>query len=152
MAEIWESPPSPDAVRAAVAETGDPELAAWTARPGSFVLRPAERQGSRTALFHVVLVEVPHAMGFLVAVDPASGRVTVTSGRPEAVRRVIATDPALGDPASVWELIRGGAAQGDLVDAARTGEGYEFRVRDRDTGEVGGWAFSPSATSWTPVG
>lgn len=161
MDQEWD--PSPEAVRDAVASTGDPELASLTTSADSFVLRPASLQGGQMQLFNVVLLDVPHPMGFLIAVDRSTGRAVVTSGRPDAVRQVIATDPRLGEPSAVWELIRVPPMDGDLLEAALaegedvldTGAGrrYEFRVRDRDTGVVQRWALSFSArgSTWERV-
>ncbi|MGH3801619.1 MAG: hypothetical protein ACRDTD_16100 [Pseudonocardiaceae bacterium] len=163
MTGIGEWDPSPEAVRDAVASTGDPEIASLTASVDSYVLRPASLQGGQMQLFNVVLLNVPHPMGFLLAVDRSTGRAVVTSGRPDAVRQVVATDPGLGKPSAVWELIRVPPMDGDLLEAALAqGEDvsdpgasrrYEFRVRDRDTGAVQRWALllSDRGSAWERV-
>jgi len=159
MGDVDVPEPSPDAVRDAVTATGDPELAALTAEPGSYVLRPAPRQGERTRLFHVMPVATAHPMAFMIAVDGDSGRATVTTGRPDAVREVVAADPALRTPDAVWELIRdeqhGGLVAAELAGGAAGGEGrYEFRVRDRDTDGVVRWRLQLSGhgSTWQRAG
>lgn len=162
MTGIGERDPSPEAVREAVASTGDPELASLTASAGSYVLRPASLQGRRMKLFNVVLLDVSHPMGFLLAVDRSTGKAVVTSGRPDAIRQVVATDPGLGEPSAVWELIRVPSRDGELLEDALAHEDasdldadrrYEFRVRGRETGTVQRWALSLSnrGSTWKRV-
>ena len=141
--------PPDEVVRDAVASTGDPELASLTASPSSYVLRPAEVQGEHTRLFNVVLLEVPHAMGFLLAIDDATGIAIVTSGQPDSVCRLIASDPVLAEPSTVWSLIRGAGVDGQLIDAALVDHHYEFRIRDRDTGDIERWVLSLSHAGCT---
>jgi hypothetical protein len=152
-----ESEPSHASVRDAVVATGDPELALWTDSAQSYVLRPARPQGEKFQLFHVVLVDVPHAMGFLLAVDRATGRARVTSGEPDAVREVVDADPSLAEPAVVWDLVRAPPRDGELLEATSTpadDRRYEFRVRDRETGEIQRWALSLSdrGSTFGPAG
>jgi hypothetical protein len=147
--------PSPETVRDAVAATGDPELAALVPTRESFVLRTAPRQGDRVGLFLVVPVEVAHPLAFMIAVDARSSRATVTTGRADAVREVLAADPSLRAPDAVWDLIRDerhGALEAAEV-VAGPGEGadrYEFRARDRDTGDVARWRLelSDAGSTW----
>ena len=75
--------PSDETVREALATHGDPELSRLTSGDGSFVLRPASTQGERFALYHVILVEVPHPMSVMLAAS--EDETLITSGRPEAV-------------------------------------------------------------------
>jgi hypothetical protein len=125
--------PSHEQVRRAVQATGDPELLALTSRPEAYVLRPAAMQAREFDVFHVVLVEVAHATGFVLASRP--GDVRVTSGQPRNVAAVLAADPGLGDPGAVWELVRDPPLDGELIDAERTAPGrYAFHIRDRVSG------------------
>jgi hypothetical protein len=131
------SEPTDDAVRAAIAAYDDPEITRLTADPGSFVLRPVSVQGDRFALYHVILLEVPHPMSVLLAVD--GDDAVITSGRPRVVAEIVERDPSLGEAATVWDLIRGGPVDGHLQDASSADAVYEFAVRDDKTDELRRW-------------
>jgi hypothetical protein len=135
--------PSDRTVRDAIAAYGDPEISRLTAGEHSFVLRPASTGGERFATYHVILVEVPHPMSVMLA---ATGdEAVITSGRPEIVADVVERDPGLRDAATVWDLIRGGPADGRLEEAELAGPGrYEFTVRDDATGERTRWRLTLS--------
>ena len=127
--------PSDEAVRRAVAATGDPQLAALIAGPGSYVLRPARLTGHQLAFFNVIALNVAHSAGFLLAFDPRSGRTEVTSRRPGAVAWVLSLEPGLAAPEIVWELIREQSIPQRLIGAHldgtnESGRRYLFDVED----------------------
>ncbi|MGH2947768.1 MAG: hypothetical protein ACRDPC_16205 [Solirubrobacteraceae bacterium] len=155
MSGLSDTEPSHQSVREAVTATGDAELDSLIDSAESYVLRPARLQGDVFALFHVVLLEVSHPMGVLLAVDRGTGRALVTSGEPDAVREVVAADPGLAEPHAVWELVRSPPMDGELLDAVSIRPGrYEFRVRDRETGAVRRLALSLSdrGSTWREAG
>jgi hypothetical protein len=129
---------SDQTVREAIAAYGDPELSRLTAGDGSFVLRPADVGGERFALFHVILIEVPHPMSVMLAASEDEARIT--SWRPGVVAELLERDPALRDANTVWQLIRGGPLDGHLEDAELAEPGrYEFTVRDDTTDALDRW-------------
>ncbi len=134
------SEPSDATVREAIAAQGDPELSALTAGESSFVLREASAQGDRFSLYHVILVEVPHPMSVMLAVD--EDRTVVTSERPEVVAEIVDADPALREPETVWDLIRGGPMNGRLEAASADAGTYAFTVRDDATDALSRWRFT----------
>jgi hypothetical protein len=135
--------PSDETVRQAIAAYGDPELSRLTSGDGSFVLRPASAEGESFALYHVILIEVPHPMSVMLAAS--EGEALITSGRPAVVADVVARDPGLRDAAAVWDLIRGGPLDGHLQESGLAGPGrYEFTVRDDATDEVSRWRLTLS--------
>jgi hypothetical protein len=130
--------PSDETVREAISGYGDPELSRLTAIDSSFVLRPAEVNSERFALYHVILVEVPHPMSVMLAAS--QDKAQITSCRPAVVAELLERDPALRDATIVWQLVRGGPLDGHLQDAELTGSGrYEFTVRDDATDELNRW-------------
>ena len=139
--------PSEEAVRAAVAATGDDQLVALFAGPGSFVLRPAAVDGAQLRIFEVIALRVAHAAGIRIAYDPSSGRTEVVSGRPAAVAWVLSGEPGLARPDSVWELIREPSVGSELVTAESEGSGagrdYRFEVRE-PSGESVRWVLTLS--------
>jgi hypothetical protein len=127
--------PSDEAVRSAVAATGDPQLGALIAGPGSYVLRPATLTGHQLAFFDVIALNVAHSAGFLLAFEPRSGRTQVTSQRPDAVGWVLSLEPELATPEIVWELIREPSMPQRLIEAhldemSESGRRYLFDVED----------------------
>lgn len=139
--------PSEESVRAAIAATGDVQLVALFAEPGSFVLRPAAVDGEQLRIFEVIALGVAHAAGVRIAYDPSSGRTEVVSGRPAAVAWVLSEDPGLAGPESVWALIREPSVGTELVTAESEGSGagreYSFEVRE-PPGETVRWVLTLS--------
>jgi hypothetical protein len=136
--------PSDVAVRSAVAATGDPQLQALIAAPASYVLRPSNLTGQSLTFYHVILVNVAHPVGFLIAFDPESGRTEVTSQRPEAVIWVVSAEPELA-PEGVWELVRDPSSQQRLIEAHVEEDGaarrYFFDV-EQDLKAVTRWSLT----------
>jgi hypothetical protein len=139
--------PSDETVRDAVAATADPQLGALIAGPKSYVLRLAKLAGRRLAFFHVILLNVAHPAGFLLAFDPRSGRTEVTSQRPDAVAWVLSLEPELAAPETVWELIREPSTPQRLIKAHLEDSGdsdarrYLFDVED-GSGLSARWSLS----------
>jgi hypothetical protein len=137
--------PSDEAVRSAVAVAGDVQLGALIAGPGSYVLRPADLAGQQLRFFHAILVNVAHPAGFLLAVDPRSGRTEVTSQRPSAVAWVLSLEQELAAPEIVWELIREPSTPQRLIRAEIDETGAERRYLfdvERDAGRTARWSLS----------
>jgi hypothetical protein len=143
-------------IEAAITATGDPALAGLTSEPGSYVLRRLALQGETVELLTLVFVEVAHPMSVILATDRQTGRARVTSGQPDAVREVVASDPSLAAPAAVWELIRPFGTDAHLINA-RFGENaadgsrlrYVFDVRSRDEETVETWTLTLAAGTST---
>jgi hypothetical protein len=101
--------PTHEQIAEAVAETGSPELAAWTRTPESYVLRRSTLVNLENhSIWFVIPADAPHPVS--VTVCASEDEAIVTTQRPIGVARVIAGEPALhGSPelaAAVVELIR----------------------------------------------
>jgi hypothetical protein len=139
--------PSDEAVRRAVAATSDVQLRALIAGPGSYVLRPADLAGQQLRFFHAILLNVAHPAGFLLVVDPRSGRTEVTSQRPNAVAWVLSLEQELAAPDIVWELIREPSTPQRLIRAEVNGTGAERRYLfdvEQGSGPNARWSLSLS--------
>ncbi|MEU5903038.1 hypothetical protein ABZ780_01555 [Micromonospora sp. NPDC047467] len=69
--------PTEEAVRAAAAASGDAELIALVAAPGSFLLRKRADEDSKQDVYDLLVVNASHPPLFRVAVDRQSGSVTI---------------------------------------------------------------------------
>jgi len=139
--------PSDDAVRRAVAATGDVQLRALIAEQGSYVLRRADLAGRRLRFFRAIVSNVAHPAGFLLAFDARSGRAEVTSQRPNAVAWVLSMEPELAAPDVVWELIREPSTPQRLIRAEIDETGAEGRYLfdvEQASGPNGRWRLSLS--------
>ena len=137
--------PSDEAVRRAVAATGDVQLRSLIAGPGSYVLRPADLTGRRLTFFRAILLNVAHSAGFLIAFDPPSGQTEVTSQRPSAVAWVLSLEPELAAPQIVWELVREPSTAQRLIRADADETGAERRYvfdAEQGSGRTARWSLS----------
>jgi hypothetical protein len=97
------STPHHDEIVAAVAETGDAELASWVEQPGDYVVSPVALDAERHAFFSLTPVPADHPIGVLL-VRGAEG-LAVASGRPEVVWRVLRSEPTLRGPDDIVALL-----------------------------------------------
>ncbi len=97
------SAPRHDEVVAAVAATGDTEVAGWVEDPAGYVLVPVDLGAEHHELFAIVPVAADHPTGVLLA--RGDDGIAVTSGRPDVVWQVLRAEPALRTPDDVVALL-----------------------------------------------
>ena len=97
------SAPSHEEVVAAIAETGDVELASWVEDPADYVTSPVLLDAERHEFFALMPVTVDHPVGVLL-VRGEEG-VAVTSGRPGVVWSVLRSEPALRGPGDIVAML-----------------------------------------------
>jgi hypothetical protein len=97
------SAPRHDEVVAAVAATGDTELADWVADPASYVLVPVDLGAAHHRFVALTPVAADHPIGVLLACGDDD--VAVTSGRPDVVWQVLRAEPALRTPEELVALL-----------------------------------------------
>jgi hypothetical protein len=82
-------------VLAAVAATGDPEIASWVEQPDDYAILPTEIPGlAAHRVVQIVPGHTSHPMGFYLAVDK-KGAGAVLSDQPDAVGRLVWSEPDL---------------------------------------------------------
>jgi hypothetical protein len=144
--------PDHEDVMAAVAD--DPEVAAWAADPDGYVLVPVSLPNAEHDFFALTPVAASHPIGVLLAREPDGGALTLTSGRPDAVWRLLRNDPALVDPDTIvavlapsWDVLEyvGPGSPTPVVPEAG-GWRCDLLVRDATGGQVERWRVLLSET------
>ncbi len=110
------SAPRHDEVVAAVAATGDTEVAEWVDDPAGYVLVPVDLGAEHHEFFAITPVAADHPTGVLLA--RGDDGIAVTSGRPDVVWQVLRSEPALRTPDDVVALL---ASSWDDIDYAGPG-------------------------------
>ena len=140
--------PAHDDVVAAVSATGGTEAASWVSEPDAYVLVPvAIERAERHDFFSLTPLEASHPIGVLLARRRDTGELSVTSGSPDAVWRVLTEEPHLADAPTIVQLLAPifdsvaylGAGSEPAVE--RTGSGWrvDLRVRELPEGDVERW-------------
>ncbi len=135
--------PTHASVQAAAAAI-DAELAAWTATPESYILRPAKRpELTQHQLYFLIPVDASHPISVFLAVK-GNEAPFVTTGRPEAAWRVVEAEPTLATspalPVVVHDLLRDQTRHQQVVEgsgavsADDTGWTVTFVVDDQASG------------------
>jgi hypothetical protein len=150
--------PAHNEVVAAVAATGDPELASWVASPDSYVLVPVRLdEAEHHDFFELIPLAASHPIGVLLARQADAGTLVLTSGHPEAVWRVLRADPALAEPNLIVQLLAPSwdsteyVGPGSEPPVATVHDGWrcDLRVRDRPEGDVERWrVILAESSSW----